>query len=114
MSHFFTQGPGHPTRNSQRAGIADTLLSFGRHKTPPPSPLIWDQEAQVPTVVCTLAIPAHSLDSPIQAKVTRMPNPFHTMLREEVPDEFSTTIKAPTFTPTHKNLELPIDTHELH
>jgi len=29
------------------------------------------------------------------------------MLREEVPDEFSTTIKAPTFTPTHENLELP-------
>ena len=113
MSHLFTQGPGRPTRNSQRAGIANTLLSFGRRRTPPPPPLIWDQEAQVPTVVHTPATPAHSLDSPIQAKVTRTPNPFRTMLREEVPDEFSTTIKAPTFTPTHENLKLPIvSTHE--
>ena len=107
MSHLFTQGPGRPTQNSQRTGIADTLLSFGHRRAPPPPPLIWDQKAQVPTVVRTPATPAYSLDSLIQAKVTRTPNPFHTMLCKEVPDEFSTTIKAPTFTPTHENLKLP-------
>jgi len=45
MSHPLTQGPGRPTRNSQQAGIAERILDFGRHRSPP--------TVEVPTVVQT-------------------------------------------------------------
>jgi len=94
MSHPLTQGPSRPTRNSQQAGIAERILDFGRHRSPPP--------AEVLTVVQTLASPVPSIDS--EGKFLLTPNPSHS----EEDQDFSTTIQAPVFqTPGPETLELP-------
>src|SRR6266508_3468341 len=85
MSSQFTQGPGRPTRNSQQAGIASALLSFGRRRASPTRNglgLEVDTSiTEVPTVVRTPATPVHPL-SPN--------NPFRATVEDE--HEFSTTL----------------------
>ena len=96
MSHHLTQGPSHPTRNSQQAGIAERILDFGQHRSPPP--------AEIPTVVQTLASLVPSTDS--EEKFPLTPNPFHS----EEDQDFSATIHGPVFqTPGPETLELPAE-----
>src|SRR6266496_2162307 len=90
MSYQYTQGPGRPTRNSQQAGIASALLSFGRQRASPPRNVLGLEVdtsiTEVPTVVRTPATPVHPL-SPN--------NPFRATVEDE--HEFSTTITQPVF-----------------
>jgi len=96
MSHHLMQGPGRPTQNSQQAGIAERILDFARHRSPPP--------AEIPTVVQTPASPVPSIDS--EGKFLLRPNPFHS----EEDQDFSTTIQGPVFqTPGPETLELPAE-----
>jgi len=96
MSHHLTQGPGRPTRHSQQAGIAERILDFARHRSPPP--------AEIPTVVQTPASPVPSIDS--EGKFLLTPNPFHS----EEDQDFSTMIQGPVFQmPGPETLELPAE-----
>ncbi len=103
MSSQFTQGPGRPTRNSQQAGIASALLSFGRRRASPPRNVLGLEVdtsiTEVPTVVRTPATPVHPL-SPN--------NPFRATVEDE--HEFSTTITQPVFqSPARNALDLPAE-----
>jgi len=89
MSYHLMQGPGRPTRNSQQAGIAERLLSFGRHRSLPSDTTEQATPAGIPTVVQTPASPVLSADS--EERFPHTPNPFH--LEED--QDFSTTIHLP-------------------
>jgi len=89
MSHHLTQGPSHPTRNSQQAGIAERILDFGQHRSPPPT--------EISTVVQTPAFPVPSTNS--EEKFPHTPNPFH--LEEDQDFSTSTTIHGPVFQIVH-------------
>src|SRR6266545_3760409 len=103
MSYQYTQGPGRPTRNSQQAGIASTLLSFGQLRASPPRNVLGLEVdstiTEVPTVVRTPATPVIPL-SPN--------NPFRTTVEDE--HEFSTIIAQLVFqSPPHDTLDLPAE-----
>src|SRR6266511_3050455 len=103
MSYQYTQGPGCPTRNSQQAGIASALLSFGQRRASPPHNVLGLEVdtaiTEVPTVVRTLATPVIPL-SPN--------NPFHTTVEDD--HEFSTMITQPVFqSPPHDTLDLSVE-----
>src|SRR6266511_3075052 len=83
-----------------KAGIANTLLSFGRRRASPPCNVLGLEVdtaiTEVPTVMQTLATPVILLS----------PNDlFHTTVEDE--HEFSTTITQPVFqSPPHNTLDL--------
>src|SRR6266511_470682 len=103
MSYQYTQGPGCSTRNSQQAGIASTLLSFGRRRASPPCNILGLEVdsaiTEVPTVVRTLA----TLVIPLSLN-----NLFCATVEDE--HEFSTTIAQLVFqSPPHNTLDLPAE-----
>src|SRR6266545_3721406 len=103
MSYQYMQGPGCPTRNSQQAGIASTLLSFGRRRASPPCNILGLEVdsaiTEVPTVVRTLA----TLVIPLSPN-----NLFHATVEDE--HEFFTTIAQLVFqSPPHDTLDLPVE-----
>jgi len=102
MSHL-TQGPSCSTQNSQQADIADRILFFTRHRSPPLDPVDQAAPIGIPTVIQTLAFPVPLLDSPTEEVFLHMPNLF--CLEED--QGFLTMIHQPVFqTPGCKNLKL--------
>jgi len=84
------------TTSRKQAGIAERILDFARHRSPPPT--------EIPTVIQTLASPVPSTDS--EEKFLLMLNPFHS----EEDQDFSTTIHALVFQmPGPETLELPAE-----